>query len=137
MLGSLARELRRKRITASELRRWRRYYALSVGALRRLGEGHDSQLRYVLGSVESLALQERLTATHVPSVFIQLERNQQYWRKLPFPASRDQVSFRGSRVIFTYFPRLRAPVPPALDLQEGQRPAGSASAASPVATAPL
>ena len=104
VLRSLTRELGRKRITASDLRRWRRYYALSVGALRRLGGARDAQLRYVLGSVESLALQGRLTATRMPSVFIQLERNRQYWRKLPFPASRDQVSFRGSQIIFTYFP---------------------------------
>jgi len=104
VLASLAREMRRKRISATDLRRWRRYYALSARTLRKLSGARATQLRYVLGSVESLALQGRLTATRMPSVFIELERNRQYWRKLPFPASRDQVSFRGSQIIYTYFP---------------------------------
>ena len=120
---SLTRELGRKRITASDLRRWRRYYALSVGALRRLGGARDAQLRYVLGSVESLALQGRLTATRMPSVFIQLERNRQYWRKLPFPAVARSGELPRQPDHLHLLPRLRAPVPPTLDLQEGQRPA--------------
>src|SRR5829696_2495260 len=53
---ALARELRRKRITSAELRRWRRWYALSHAALRRLRGARQAQLRYVLGSVEALAL---------------------------------------------------------------------------------
>ena len=40
----------------------------------------------------------------MPASFLQLERNRQYWRKLPYPASGDQVSFRGSQILFQYYP---------------------------------
>jgi hypothetical protein len=35
--------------------------------------------------------------------FLQLRRNRQYWRAYPYPAVGDQVSFRGSEVLFQYF----------------------------------
>jgi hypothetical protein len=57
----------------------------------------------VLTSVESLALRRRLGATRMPVVFLQLERNRQYWPSLPYPAPGDQVSFRGSQILFQYF----------------------------------
>jgi hypothetical protein len=40
----------------------------------------------------------------MPVAFLQLERNRQYWPRLPYPASRDEVSFRGSQILFVYFP---------------------------------
>ena len=76
----------------------------SVRTLRRLRGARATQLRYVLTSVESLALRRRLSASRMPVVFLQLERNRQYWPRLPYPASGDQVSFRGSEILFQYFP---------------------------------
>jgi D-glucuronyl C5-epimerase C-terminus len=101
--AALRRELRRKRITTAQYRRWRASYVRSVRALRRLSGARATQLRYVLASVESLALRRRLGATRMPVAFLQLERNRQYWRKLPYPAPGDQVSFRGSQILFQYF----------------------------------
>ena len=101
--ASLRRELRRKRITKASNRRWRTTYVRSVRTLRRLRGARATQLRYVLTSVESLALRRRLGATRMPVAFLQLERNRQYWRKLPYPAPGDQVSFRGSEILFQYF----------------------------------
>ena len=40
----------------------------------------------------------------MPVVFLQVARNRQYWRTLPFPASEDRVTFRGSQILFEYFP---------------------------------
>jgi hypothetical protein len=40
----------------------------------------------------------------MPSVFLQLQRNRQYWPHMPYPAARDQVSFRGSELLYQYFP---------------------------------
>jgi hypothetical protein len=102
--AALRRELRRKRITSAEYRRWRRTYVRSVRTLRRLRGARAAQLRYVLTSVESLALRRRLGATRMPVAFLQLERNRQYWPRLPFPASRTDVSFKGSEILFRYFP---------------------------------
>ena len=40
----------------------------------------------------------------MPVAFLQLERNRQYWLRLPYPATGAQVSFRGSQILFQYFP---------------------------------
>jgi hypothetical protein len=102
--AALRRELRRKHITRTKCRRWRRTYVRSIRTLRRLRGARAAQLRYVLTSVESLALRRRLGATRMPAAFLQLERNRQYWPRLPYPASRDQVSFKGSQILFVFFP---------------------------------
>ena len=99
----LRRELRRKRITKSQYRRWRATYVRSVRTLRRLRGARAAQLRYVLVSVESLALRKRLVPSRMPVAFLNLERNRQYWPRMPYPAVGDQVSFRGSEILFQYF----------------------------------
>jgi hypothetical protein len=101
--SALRRELRRKRISASAYRRWRATYVRSVRTLRRLSGARATQLRYVLTSVEWLALRRRLGATRMPVAFLNLERNRQYWPRQPYPAPGDQVSFRGSEILFQYF----------------------------------
>jgi hypothetical protein len=102
--AALRKELRRKHIAKADYRRWRTTYVRSIRTLRRLRGARAIQLRYVLTSVESLALQRRLIASRMPVAFLQLERNRQYWPRLPYPASRDQVSFKGSQLVFVYFP---------------------------------
>ena len=101
--AALRKQLRRKSIARSQYRRWRATYVRSIRALRRLRGARATQLRYVLTSVESLALRRRLGASRMPVVFLNLERNRQYWRRLPYPAPGDQVSFRGSEILFQYF----------------------------------
>jgi hypothetical protein len=101
--SALRKELRRKRIKRSSYRRWRATYVRSLRTLSRLGGARAAQLRYVLTSVESLALRRRLGATRMPVAFLQLERNRQYWPRKPYPAPGDQVSFRGSEILFQYF----------------------------------
>ncbi len=101
--SALRKELRRKRISRSSYRRWRATYVRSARTLRRLSGARQTQLRYVLTSVESLALRRRLGATRMPVAFLQLERNRQYWPRQRYPAPGDQVSFRGSEILFQYF----------------------------------
>jgi hypothetical protein len=101
--SALRKELRRKRISKASYRRWRTTYVRSLRTLRRLSGARATQLRYVLTSVESLALRRRLGATRMPVAFLQLERNRQYWPRMPYPAPADQVSFRGSEILFQYF----------------------------------
>ncbi len=101
--AALRKELAHKRISRSAYRRWRATYVRSLRTLRRLRGARAAQLRYVLTSVESLALRRRLGATRMPVAFLQLERNRQYWPRQQYPAPGDQVSFRGSEVLFQYF----------------------------------
>jgi hypothetical protein len=102
--GSLTRALRARGIAATDQRRWQRWYVLSLRTLRKLSGARDTQLRYVVDSVEALALSRQLTPSRMRAAFLQLERNRQYWRALPYPAAGDQVSFRGSQILFQYFP---------------------------------
>ena len=91
-------------IAAGDRRRWRRWYRRGLRTLRRLSGARDTQLRYVVDSVEALALGGVLTPSRMPAAFLQIARNRQYWRRLPYPASGDQISFRGSQILFQYFP---------------------------------
>jgi hypothetical protein len=101
--SALRRELKRKHIKKSQYRRWRATYVRSARTLRRLRGARATQLRYVLTSVESLALRRLLIPSRMPAVFLQLERNRQYWPRMPYPAVGDQVSFRGSQLLYQYF----------------------------------
>jgi hypothetical protein len=101
--ATLRKELRRKHIKKAQYRRWRATYVRSARTLRRLGGARAAQLRYVLVSVESLALRKRLVPSRMPAVFLQLERNRQYWPRMPYPGVGDQVSFRGSELLYQYF----------------------------------
>jgi hypothetical protein len=100
---ALRRERRKRHISKRDYRRWRTTYVRSIRTLRRLRGARRTQLRYVLTSVESLALRRRLGRTRMPVAFLQLERNRQYWPRKPYPAPGDQVSFRGSEILFQYF----------------------------------
>ena len=69
--AALRKELRRKHITKASYRRWSRTYVRSVRTLRRLSGARATQLRYVLTSVESLALR-RLVFVYFPGAGLQL-----------------------------------------------------------------
>jgi len=101
--AALRRELTRKHIAKSDYRRWRTTFVRSIRTLRRLRGARRAQLSYVLSSVESLALRRRLIASRMPAVFLQLARNRQYWPHMPYPAVGDQVSFKGSELLYQYF----------------------------------
>jgi hypothetical protein len=101
---AVLRALRSPKLDQAAARRWRRAYAGSVRTYRGLAGARRQQLGYVIDSVEALALGGRLSRSRMPAAFVQLERNRRYWRSLPYPASGDQVSFRGSQVLYQYFP---------------------------------
>ena len=82
-----ARARPRAKITTSSSCRWRRWYVLSLRALRKLSGARDAQLRYVVNSVERWRWPRRLTPTRMPASFLQLERNRQYWQA-PLPRVR-------------------------------------------------
>ncbi|MEA2418993.1 MAG: hypothetical protein QOE60_1199 [Thermoleophilaceae bacterium] len=102
--NALKRGLRSKRISTSSYRRWRGWYVNAIRTYRHLRGARRDQLGYVIDALEGLALRDMLSPTRMPAAFVQLERNRLYWRSLPFPAARDQVSFKGSEVLYVYFP---------------------------------
>jgi hypothetical protein len=101
---ALKRALRSKRVSAAQYKRWRRWYVSSIRTYRHLRGARRDQLGYVIDALEGLALRNMLSPTRMPAAFVQLERNRRYWPSLPYPAARDQVSFKGSEILYVFFP---------------------------------
>jgi D-glucuronyl C5-epimerase C-terminus len=102
--AALRRVQSRGQVAEADARRWRTWYVRSLRTYKRLRGARREQLGYVIDSVEALALRKRLGATRMPAAFVQLERNRRYWHSLPYPGAGDQVSFRGSEILYQYFP---------------------------------
>jgi hypothetical protein len=102
--ASLRKALAARRLSRSRYNAYRRLYAISRSTLRRLRGARRIQLAYVVASVERLALRRRLLSTRMPAVFLQLARNTQYWPRFRYPRSGDQLTFRGSEVLYQYYP---------------------------------
>jgi hypothetical protein len=101
---ALKRGLASKRVSNGQYKRWRRWYVSSIRTYRHLRGARRDQLGYQIDALESLALRDMLSPTRMPAAFAQLERNRRYWPSLPYPAPRDQVSFKGSEVLYVFFP---------------------------------
>jgi hypothetical protein len=101
---ALRQAVRARRISRARYRRYLRAYRRARSVARRLRGARRAQLGYVIGSIERMALRGRLVASRMPALFVQLERNTQYWPSKPYPGSRDDVVFRGSELLFRYFP---------------------------------
>ena len=96
--------LRAKKVKRPAYRRYKRQYLLARRTLRRLRGARRDQLAYVVYSVERMGLAGQLIASRLPVVFTQLDRNRRYWPRLPYPASGDRITFKGSEVLYQYFP---------------------------------
>lgn len=105
---AVARVLRRtvqtRGISRSDSSRYRRIYRRARAILGRLAGARRRELGYVVQSLERIALARRLTPSRMPVMFLQLRRNSTYWALESFPAEGDQVTFRGSELLFRYFP---------------------------------
>jgi hypothetical protein len=105
---SVRRAIKRARskgaIDSSQAKRYLSNYSSALGTLRTLGGSRRSELAYVVGVTQSLARSGRLDASRMPIVFLNLQRNSEWWRKAGPPASGARLQFGGSRVIFQYFP---------------------------------
>src|SRR3954469_965222 len=101
---ALKRGLASTRVSKSQYKRWRGWYVRSIRTYRHLRGARRQQLGYVIDALESEALRDMLSPTRMPAAFAQLERNRRYWPSLPYPAPRDQVSFKGSEVLYVFFP---------------------------------
>jgi hypothetical protein len=104
VLRSLLFARRTHKIGGARYRGYVRAYKKARSVRRRLRGARGSQLGYVIASIEGIALRKRLTSSRLPSVFLTLKRNTQYWPHMRFPAAKDQLTFRGSQILFQYYP---------------------------------
>jgi hypothetical protein len=101
---ALGRALRRKRITRREYNRYRRDYRRARRVRRRLRGARGYQLGYQIYTLDRIAQRGRLGASRIPALLVQLRRNTRYWPRLPYPRAGDQITFRGSELLYEYYP---------------------------------
>ena len=117
--GAIRRVERAGAITAEQADRYRRAYSGALRTRARLGGGRRAELSSVIETLESFARQRILTSSRMPALFLQLERNTQWWAKrggprVPKPERQPcagqagqggaRVEFPGEPVVFQWYP---------------------------------
>jgi hypothetical protein len=119
---AIASAQRRRTISAAEATRYRRSYSAARGAVRRLAGRNRRELSSVITVLGGIAARGQLSGGRMPALFLQLDRNRQFWHGNPkFPARPDlapdpctrppsnnpagaRIVFEGSPIVFQYYP---------------------------------
>ncbi len=102
--AALARAYRAHAISRTSYAGYRRTFGRARSTLSRLSGARRRELGYVVQTLERLAQARRLTPSRMPAQFLGLRRNAAYWPSKRFPAVGDQIEFKGSELLFQYFP---------------------------------
>jgi hypothetical protein len=120
--GAIAAARRRGGIGAAEAARYRSAYSAARGARGRARGRNRRELSAVIGVLDAIAARGQLTAGRMPALFLQLDRNREFWNGKPkFPVRTDlqpdpctrppsnspagaRIVFEGSPVVFQYYP---------------------------------
>jgi hypothetical protein len=101
---ALGKALKGKGVSRASYNRYKRDYAKARRVWRKLRGARADQLGYVIATINRIALRRRLIASRLRGLFVELERNTRYWPSLPYPASGDQIAFKGSELLYQYYP---------------------------------
>jgi hypothetical protein len=120
--GAIAAARRHQTITAAEAGRYRRSYSRARAARSRLYGRNQRELSSVLSVLGGIAARGKLTGSRMPALFLQLDRNREFWHGKPaFPARPDlapdpctrppsnnpagaRIVFEGDPLVFQYYP---------------------------------
>jgi hypothetical protein len=120
--GAIATARRRGTISKAEASGYLGSYSAARRARGHLGGRNRRELSAVIGVLEGIAHHGQLTGGRMPALFLQLDRNRQFWHGKPaFPARPDlapdpctrppsnnpagaRIVFEGSPVVFQYYP---------------------------------
>ena len=117
------------RITPEEARAWEDVYTRSLRVRRRLPSSRRRELHAVIAGVEDLARRGALSSSRMPVVFLQLQRNTEWWPKnggpltpLPPPSERPcagqsgqggaRVTFGKDPIVFQWYPGMGLQIQP-------------------------
>jgi hypothetical protein len=113
---------RRGTISAAAAKGYRSSYSKALGARNRAGGRNRRELSSVIGVLQGIAARGQLTGGRMPALFLQLDRNRQFWHGKPaFPVRTDlqpdpctgppsnnpagaRIVFQGSPLVFQYYP---------------------------------
>jgi hypothetical protein len=79
-------------------------YAAARTAASHLAGARGAELRYVLGTVDTLAAEHLLETSRLRPVFLILRRNTQFWTHAPFPVAAQRTTFGDDPAVFQYYP---------------------------------
>ena len=111
----------RKQITAADASKYKKAYSSARSTRGRLSGSYRNELSSVITQLERIAAADRLTGSRMPALFLQLQRNSEFWGGDPkFPAREDvpeepcqrastgragsRIEFTGSQVVYQYYP---------------------------------
>ena len=104
--GALRRALLARHVSTAEHEVLRAEYAAARASLDRLSGLRRLELGAVVGGVDALAAQHRLTAGRFEPVFLLLRRNREFWTREPaLPAPGHRTLFGRDPAVFQYYPR--------------------------------
>jgi hypothetical protein len=84
--------------------RLRREYEAARSAANRLTGVRAAELETVVGVVERLAAEHRLTVSRMRPAFLVLRRNTEFWTRAPMPAAGERTQFGRDPAVFQYYP---------------------------------
>jgi hypothetical protein len=108
-------------ISKEQHQAWRRTYDNARRLRGRLGGGRRAELGSVIRTLERIAARRSLSVSRMPALFLQLQRNVEFWRSKPFPSPGPvspspcelrqvrksapiRITFGDSPVLFQYYP---------------------------------
>jgi len=97
---AIAKALAKGTITPEAAKRYQDAFNGAKSTRNRLGGPRRAALANVVGTVETIARQRNLTGTRMPALFLQLERNTEFWPKRAIPSPGTRIRFKGSEVVF-------------------------------------
>jgi hypothetical protein len=102
---ALARAAAARRISAEQRDEFLAIYRQARSARARAPRAVRPQLADVIAQLEGMTRRGALSAGRIPVLFLQLERNTQFWAKrTTLPAKNARVVFAGSPLVFQYYP---------------------------------
>ena len=127
--ATLRRYAAKGHVSREEAEGWERIYSRALRTRRKLGPSRRAELQAVIAGVEDLARRRVLSASRMPLVFLQLQRNVEWWPKhggprtpQPPPSERPcaggtgtggaRVKFDGDPIVFQWYPGLGLQIQP-------------------------
>jgi hypothetical protein len=119
---AIARARGRHTISGGAASHYRSSYSKAIHARNRAGGRNRRELGAVIGTLQGIAARGKLTGGRMPALFLQLDRNRQFWHGRPhFPVRPDyipdpchgppsnspagaRIVFQGSQLVFEYYP---------------------------------
>jgi hypothetical protein len=111
----------RKQIDATQAADYKRVYREAKATRGKLSGSYRNELSSVITRLERIAAADRLTGSRMPALFLQLDKNDEFWGGDPkFPAREDvpeepcqaassgragsRIQFYGSEIVYQYYP---------------------------------